>query len=147
MHRYNHINLTFKAQKLEVLNLIWLSLLYVPRDSSFISTQFFVLNLDGWFGLLSNKFTLFFLYILLLYYDVNLRSSITFCLSSGYIYLSFFILQWTSWDICNSIRNIFTNQITSFFCCFSNYFFWSSFKCICSRLFSMINKSLTIFII
>ena len=32
---------------IEVLNLTWLLVLYVPRASSFISTQFFVLNLVG----------------------------------------------------------------------------------------------------
>ena len=32
---------------IEDLNLIYLLVLYVPRESSFISTQFFVLNLVG----------------------------------------------------------------------------------------------------
>ena len=41
---------------IEVLNLIWPSLLCVPCASSFISTQVFVVNLDGSFGVLSNKF-------------------------------------------------------------------------------------------
>ena len=40
---------------IEVLNLIW-HVSYTPCESSFISTQFLVLNLDGWFGVLSNKF-------------------------------------------------------------------------------------------
>ena len=44
---------------IEVLNLIWLLVLYVPRDLSFISTQFFVLNLVGWVGALSKKFIIF----------------------------------------------------------------------------------------
>ena len=33
----------------EVSNLTWLLLLYVPCDLSFVSTQFFVANLDGHF--------------------------------------------------------------------------------------------------
>ena len=37
---------------IEVLYLGWLLALYVP-------TQFFVLNLSGWFGVLSNKFIIF----------------------------------------------------------------------------------------
>ena len=37
---------------------MWLSLLYIPWDSSIVSTKFFVLNLDGWFGVLSKKVTI-----------------------------------------------------------------------------------------
>ena len=69
-----------------MLNPIWLSLSYVPRDSSFILTQCFVLNFDVWFGVLPNKFIIF--DISWLYYYINLRSSIILCLSSGDIYLS-----------------------------------------------------------
>ena len=35
------------------------SSLHASRNSSFISTQFFVLNLDGWFVVLSNKIITF----------------------------------------------------------------------------------------
>ena len=52
--------------------------MYVPLDSWFISIQFFVLNLDGWFGALSSKSVIF--DILLLYYYGNLNSSIICCL-------------------------------------------------------------------
>ena len=45
--------------KIKVLSLIGLLVLYVPRESSFISTQLFVLNLVGWFGVLSKKFIIF----------------------------------------------------------------------------------------
>ena len=39
------------------------------HDLSFISTQFFVLNLDGWFDeLLSNKFIIFWYSIIILLY-------------------------------------------------------------------------------
>ena len=41
-----------------VSNLIW-PFFCVSHYSSFISTQFLVLNFDGWFGLLSNKFIMF----------------------------------------------------------------------------------------
>ena len=44
---------------IEVLNLIWLIVLHVLRAPSFISTQLFVLNLVGWFGVLSKKFIIF----------------------------------------------------------------------------------------
>ena len=44
------IHASLKSHKLNfnivVLNLIWLLVLYVPRESSFISTRFFVLNLE-----------------------------------------------------------------------------------------------------
>ena len=38
-----------------VSNLIWLFALYIPRESSFILTQFFVLKLDGKFGVIAKK--------------------------------------------------------------------------------------------
>ena len=42
---------SLKSHKLhlniEVLNSVWLLVLYVPREPSFISTQFFALNLVG----------------------------------------------------------------------------------------------------
>ena len=41
---------------IDALNLL---LSYVPRDSSFISTQFLVLNVDGWFVVSPNKFITF----------------------------------------------------------------------------------------
>ena len=52
--------------------------------SSFISNQFIVLNLDGLFDALSNKFAIF--YISLLYCYTSLNSSIISCLSSGDIF-------------------------------------------------------------
>ena len=48
-----------------VLNLVWLLVLYVPRESLFILSQFFILNLDGWFPLLSKKLFWYFIIILL----------------------------------------------------------------------------------
>ena len=50
-----------------LLNLIWLLTLYVSRYSSFISTQFFVLNFDFWFVISSNKFIIFWYSIIILY--------------------------------------------------------------------------------
>ena len=38
-----------------VLNSFWLLVLHVTCPSLFISTQFFILNLDSWFDALSNK--------------------------------------------------------------------------------------------
>ena len=85
MHCYNHINFTL-IECFKVLNLIWLSLSCVPRDSSFILNEFLPLNLDVWFGVLSKN--LLFFDIPSLYYYVNFRSSIIFYLSSGDIYFS-----------------------------------------------------------
>ena len=78
---------------IEVLNLNWLLVLYVPRASSFISIQFFVLSLIGWFDVLSNKFIIFLIFH---YYTItlNIRLSIIFCLYSGDIYLSLNISLW-----------------------------------------------------
>ena len=55
------------------------------------------------------------------------------------------ILWWSCWNFCSFISNLIVNQINSYFCCFLNYFFWSSFKCICCRFFSMIIKFLSVF--
>ena len=67
-----------------------LLLFYAPCDSSFISTQFLVLNLDGSFVVLS-KSLLFFDIPLLYYYIIILilyRQIILFLISSIYIFLS-----------------------------------------------------------
>ena len=58
-------------------------MLYTICDPSFISTQFSALNLFGWFDALSK---ILFFDIPLSYYYINLRLSIIFCLSPGYIY-------------------------------------------------------------
>ena len=52
------------------LNLIWILMLYdVPHELSLISAQFFVLNLDSWFDVLSNKFIIFWYSIIILLYQ------------------------------------------------------------------------------
>ena len=61
-------------------------------ESSFILTQFLVLNLAGWFWCLIN---LLFFDITLLYYYILLKSSIIFCLFSGNICLSLRISLWS----------------------------------------------------
>ena len=66
--------------KFEFLKLIWLLVLHVPPKSSFISNKFFALNLDGWFGVLSDNFFLIFHYIIIY---INLRSAVIPCLFSG----------------------------------------------------------------
>ena len=60
---------------------------YVPRNPSFFSTPFLILNLDALFYVLSNKFIIFIYSITIYYYYINLRWSIIFCLYSGDIYL------------------------------------------------------------
>ena len=71
---------------IKILNLIWLSSLYVPRDLSFFSSQFFILNSDGW--LVYFLTNLLFLDIPLLYYYIKLRSSICF-----FVFLLFVIIS------------------------------------------------------
>ena len=97
-----------------------------------------------------------FLNIAFLYYYINLNSPIIFCLSSGDMYLFLVLLFIISiiilrvcrriWCACCFISYFVTNYISSFFCCFLNCSFWSSFYCIRCRLFSTIKKLLTIFI-
>ena len=53
---------------IEVLNLVWLLVLYVLHVSSFTSTQFFVLHLVGWFLELSKKFIIFWYSVIILLY-------------------------------------------------------------------------------
>ena len=67
-------------------------LVCVPLDSSFISTQFLVLNLDGWFDALFNKVSI--LDILLLYCYTNLNPSIICCRSFGDMYHFFGTSFW-----------------------------------------------------
>ena len=59
---------------------------YMLHESSFISTQYFVLYLDDY--LMYYLTNLLFFGIPLLYYYINLRSAIIFWLSSGDIYFS-----------------------------------------------------------
>ena len=66
-----------------------------------------------------------------LYYYVNIRLSIIFCLFSGDVCLfigisvslltfTWIILWWTFWNFCNFISNFITKEITSFFSYFLN---------------------------
>ena len=86
-----------------MLNLIWLLVLCVLHESSFISAQFFVLNLVGWFGVLSKNFIIFWYSIIILY---NWSQIINIFLSSFWKYMScfryFFIIL-----ICNFLWIIF----------------------------------------
>ena len=100
---------------------------------------------------------LLFFGISLLYYYINLRLSILFCLCFGGLHLTYFfvrlyifwfisncfriILWWSCQDFCNFICKF----VSSCFCCFSNCSPWSSFKCICCRLFNMVKKPLALF--
>ena len=71
---------------------------------------------------------------------------LTFCITKYFFSIRFWInLWWSFWGSCNFIKNFISNYITSCFCCFLNCLFWNSFKCICSKLFSMVKKFLTIF--
>ena len=72
-----------------VLNLISLPVVYPPLGSSFTSTEFFVLNLDGVDLMLCRLKNLLFFDIPLLYCYTNLNPSIICCLSSGDMNLFF----------------------------------------------------------
>ena len=120
--------------------------MYVPLDSLFISTQFFVLNLDGWFDVFSNNF--FFFDIPLLYYYTNLNSSINCC---DFLELYFFLLvflfqfwiffsssfklfwEYNSFEVFKTlvILSVALLPLFSFLDCS----LCSSFYCICCRFF------------
>ena len=99
--------------------------------------NFFVLNRDCWYIVLSNKFVVF-SYLMTVY----LNPMVIRCGFSEYIFLWYFlwflfcfwgsiwIILW--WILCNLIGDFITNKITSFFRCFFNYPFSCSFKYICS---------------
>ena len=118
--------------------------------------QFLVLNLDGWFGVSSNIHY----FLIFHYYTINLSQIINNFLSFFlflllfhyqilYFSFNFFwtILWWSSWDFRNFISDFITHQTTSCIYCFLNWSFWSSSKCLCWRLFSMIKKFLAVFTI
>ena len=84
---------------IEVLGLVWLLVSCIPRVSSFISIQFFVLNLDFRFGVLSNRFIIFWFSIFSYY--IKFRSSIICCPFSRDLYLSFGI------SLSSSIFSVF----------------------------------------
>ena len=61
---------------------MWLSSWFII----YLDSIFALSNLDGWFGVLSNKFIIFDITLLKNY--INLRSGIIFCIYSGHIYPS-----------------------------------------------------------
>ena len=94
---------------------------YVPRGSSFISTQFVVV--------LSINFMIFWYYYIK-YQIIN--TFLSFFWRYIYFVVIFLKLQYF-------FSYFFTNEI-SCLCCFLNDSFWRSFKWICCRLFNLIKK-------
>ena len=126
-----------------------------PLDWSFIWIQFFVLNLDSWFGVLSSKFIIF--WHSALYYYANLNSSMIFCIFSGDLFVFFHHLFGISISFLASsssklflrlllFHQVFYCQLNHSFYSFLNCSIWSSFCCICCRFFSTIKKFLIILI-
>ena len=110
-NNYRYIQVNIKSShkidfNIEVLNLSWLSLLYIPHRSSFISNKYFVLNLVGLFGVLSNKCIIFWYFIIILLYQYqDYESFLLFFLR----YISFFpyFFRYSSIIlICNCLRII-----------------------------------------
>ena len=145
MHHNNHINLILTLK-------FWIHQFCTIHMNQHLFQPNFCLEFIVEFGALPNKFIIF--NIALLYYYINLRSSVILCLSSTYIYILLMfnctcfwvILLQSFWNFYNYVNNFIINQIISCSCCFLNCFSWSSFKCICCRLLSMIKKFLTAFI-
>ena len=77
-----------------------------------ILAQSLVLNLGGWFGILSNN--LLFFGISLLYYYINLKSLIIFCISYGDIYLFldiFFIKSCIFFVSFSAVSELFSGEV------------------------------------
>ena len=101
-------------------------MLWVPQESAFISTQFFILNLGGRFGVLS-KFSFYFL--VFHYYITTSSTILSFffwrCVSFFRYFFSMLInfcficnclwtiLWWDSEVFGNFISNFLANQITT----------------------------------
>ena len=145
MHHCNHINLTLAFPSLKS---IWLLVSYISRATSFILTQFFVLNFDGWSDTLSSKFIICWYSIIIpLYWSIIWCLLLRCTFFFWNFYWFFFCLRGSLWIIleqtlCNSICDFITNQIAICFYCFLNYSFWYSFSCICRKVFRIIKTSL-----
>ena len=77
-----------------------------------ILAQSLVLNLGGWFGILSNN--LLFFGISLLYYYINLKSLIILCISFGDIYLFldiFFIKSCIFFVSFSAVSELFSGEV------------------------------------
>ena len=72
---------------IEILNLFWLLALCTPGDSSFIWSQFYVLNSDGWFVVSFIKSIIFWYSFIIL---INQSWLINYLLSFFWRYMSFF---------------------------------------------------------
>ena len=111
---------SYLVLNIEFLNLIWLSSLYVPRDSLFIMTQFLsqIYIVYLMYYLTNYYFLIFHYYAIVLIYCINNFLSFFWRYTSLLRYFviificsCFWITQWwTSWDFCNAISNFITNQ-------------------------------------
>ena len=134
-----------------MLNLTWLLVLYVPLESSFVWTQYFVLNLDGWYCLTNFPF----FDTPLLYYCISVRSLpisffwrhislFRYFLSSSIFFVSNLSLNYVvikTWNFCNFISDFITSKTPvasanfwiALFEAVSSAYVWS-------RLFSLIKS-------
>ena len=114
LHHYDNINFTL------MLNLTWLLVLYVPREPSFVWTQYFVLNLDSWYCLTNFSF----FDTPLLYCCISVRSLpisffwrhislFRYFLSSSIFFVSNLSLNYVvmkTWNFCNFISDFITSK-------------------------------------
>ena len=82
-------------------------MLYVSRDSSFVSTQYLVLNLICWFGVLSNKFIIF---------DISLLYYYNSSLDCQYFFVFFFFLEKNYFSSVISL-SVSLVTVSGLFCC------------------------------
>ena len=86
-------------------------MLCVTRDSSSISIHFFVLNLVDWFGVLSNKFIIFWYFHFYYYINIKIINNVLYFF---WIYIYIYIYIYLSLDISLSFSFVTVSEL---FCC------------------------------
>ena len=149
MRHYNQTNLTLSSTfqfnvTVDTICFSWFTI---------YSTQFLALNLNDWFVGSSDILIIFqYSIIILLYYIIDPRSLVIYCLFSGDIYFSSSFVP-VSELFCGEVFETFVilsaillpikpTVAPAIFCI---ALFEAIFKCICSKFFSMIKKFLFIF--
>ena len=126
-------------------------MLYVTHESSFVSTQFFIFNLDRWlsdnisyYHIIFRSSVVSFLFLVDIYLPLDIYlSNPIFSASVSIVYKLFCGGVLETYVIMSAILLPIKSPVTS--AVFFNFSFWSSFSCFCYRLFSLIKKFLAVF--
>ena len=123
-------------------------MLYVTHESSFVSTQFFIFNLDRWlsdnisyYHIIFRSSVVSFLFLVDIYLPLDIYlSNPIFSASVSIVYKLFCGGVLETYVIMSAILLPIKSPVTS--AVFFNFSFWSSFSCFCYRLFSLIKKKI-----